>query len=693
MTTQTTRRILGADGRPLVPTLARAARATRSLSATYDAARTTNENSRHWALADGLSANAAASPEVRRTLRNRARYEVANNSYARGMVLTIANDCIGTGPRLQLTGEGISEEDATFVEREFAAWMQATNLPEKLRVMRVARSEDGEAFGIETDNPALPTPVKLDVQVVEADQCTSLSYLLPTPQHIDGIRYDAAGNPVVYEIARVHPGDPLGGFTAMTKPEQVPAARVFHWFRIDRPGQRRGVPEITPALPLFAQLRRLTLAVIAAAETAADIAAYIETEAPTAGEADELEPLDTIPIEPRTLMTLPAGSKVSQLKAEQPSTGYKEFKNEIINEIARCQNLPFNVAAGNSSGYNYSSGRLDHQIYFRSLEVDRAQLVTVMLDRIFANWLREAILIAGYFPASLRAVTDWSHQWFWDGGDLIDPEGESKALINLLEVGGTTLADHYARKGQDWQKKMLQRSRELDMERKRGMRAPLAPLAGEGQDPAAGKEAEAAAPAANIQDASLNGAQVTSLAAIISAVATGQLPIETARGLIVASFTTINEEEANRILRPLEGFKPTPAPTPAPKGRPAADDGEDAPNDAKALSAAAAGVVAIGETARAVLQGVASVAAEAGAKAAAAATPAIHVHAADQPPPVVHVTAQSAAPIVSVKVEPTPVKIENNVQVDVPPQVPVIAKELPDGTVLMTPQQPETQPE
>lgn len=692
-------RILGADGRPVVPSVTRAARSVRAmqrLSAQYDAARTTDDNRKHWALADGLSATAAASPEIRRTLRNRARYEVANNSYARGMVLTIANDCIGTGPRLQLTGEGVSENDATFVETEFAAWMQATNLPEKLRVMRVAKSEDGEAFAIEVDNPALPTQVKLDVQVTEADQCTSVSYMLPTPQHVDGIRYDANGNPIIYEFTRIHPGDPMGGLGAFAKPEQVPAARVFHWFRLDRPGQRRGIPEITPALPLFAQLRRYTLAVIAAAETAADIAAYLQTDGPAGGEADEVEPLDTIPIEQRTMMTLPAGWTINQLKAEQPATGYKEFKNEILNEIARCQNLPFNVAAGNSSGYNYSSGRLDHQVYFRSQEVDRAQLVTVMLDRLFADWVREAILIEGYLPQSMRSVaTNWSHQWFWDGGDLIDPEGESKALGNLLEVGGTTLADHYARKGQDWQKKLLQRSRELDMERKLGMRAPLAPLAGEGQDPAkpAADAAAPAAPAANIQDASLNGAQVTSLAAIISAVATGQLPIETARELIVASFTTINEEEANRILKPLEGFTPTPAPAPAPKGRPPASDGEDAPDNAKALSAAAAGVVAIGETARAVLQGVASVAAEAGAKAAAAATPAIHVHAAEQPAPVVHVTAQSAAPIVSVKVEPTPVTVENNVQVDVPPQVPVIAKEMPDGSVLMTPQQPEPQPE
>ena len=52
----------------------------RVIRARYDAAVTSDDNRRHWANADGLSANAANSSTVRRTLRNRARYETANNS-------------------------------------------------------------------------------------------------------------------------------------------------------------------------------------------------------------------------------------------------------------------------------------------------------------------------------------------------------------------------------------------------------------------------------------------------------------------------------------------------------------------------------------------------------------------------------------------------------------------------------------
>jgi hypothetical protein len=68
----------------------------------YDAAEITPDNIRHWRTADGLSADAANSPGVRRILRNRASHEIVNNSYLWGMTRTPANDVIGPGPRLQI---------------------------------------------------------------------------------------------------------------------------------------------------------------------------------------------------------------------------------------------------------------------------------------------------------------------------------------------------------------------------------------------------------------------------------------------------------------------------------------------------------------------------------------------------------------------------------------------------------------
>jgi lambda family phage portal protein len=432
----------------------------------YDAAQTNHDNRRHWALADGLSADAAASPAVRRTLRNRARYEVANNSYARGIVLTLANDCVGTGPRLQLMG--IEGDDARLVERAFVDWARAIDLAEKLRCMRVAVAEDGESFALMTSNPALATPVQLDLKLIEADQIATPIPTLAAINAVDGIMFDTAGNPVEYHVLKDHPGSPLG--TMRLAFDRVPVASMLHFFRPDRPGQRRGVPEITPAIPLFAQLRRYTLAVIAAAETAADYAGIVYTDAPAGGEADQVEPMDTIELEKRALLTMPGGWKMEQMRAEQPATTYAEFKHEILNEISRCLNMPFNIAAGNSSGYNYASGRLDHQTYYKSIRVDQARLAIQVLDRIFSAWVREAILIEGFLPQGLRSVaTDWSHQWFWDGHEHVDPAKEANAQATRLENNTTTLADEYARKGQDWEVQLRQRAREFALMRELGI--------------------------------------------------------------------------------------------------------------------------------------------------------------------------------------------------------------------------------
>jgi len=333
----------------------------RFIEGRYDAAQTTAENARHWAMADSLSADSAASGEVRRRLRERARYEVANNSYAKGIVLTMANDCVGTGPRLQLLSG--DTETNRLVEEAFARWARAVDLAGKLRTMRMAKATDGETFAVLTANPLVDSPVMLDIHLVEADRVASPFGALPiSALDVDGVQLDVYGNPQTYNVLRQHPGE-LGNW--LMEADRVPANAVVHWFRADRPGQHRGVPEITPALPLFAQLRRYTLAVLAAAETAADFAAVLYTDSPANGEATPLDPMDVVALEKRMATVLPDGWRLGQVEAQQPATGYGEFKREILNEIARCLNLPYNIAACNSSGYNYASDRTTRKVLSR----------------------------------------------------------------------------------------------------------------------------------------------------------------------------------------------------------------------------------------------------------------------------------------------------------------------------------------
>lgn len=435
--------ILDQFGKPFVSARERVAQ----LRARFDAAQTTDENTRHWAQADYLGPNSELDPSVRRTLRARARYEVANNTYAAGMLRTLANDTIGTGPSLQCqTGDRAAD---AAIEAAWWQWMEATRFPQKLRVMRESKARDGEVFASMRTNPRISSPVKLDVQVHESEMVAEPALSLNTSSLTDGILLDDFGNPIAYQLLLEHPGERILNIGGLQS-ETIRAEFMIHLMHATRPGAARGWPEITPALPLYAQLRRYTLAVIRCAEQAALMSWMIKTQqSPT--DPDSAEAFDTIETERGMGMTLPAGWEMQQLKAEQPTDTYPAFKREIIAEIARCLSMPYNVAAGDSSSYNYSSGRLDHRTYYKSLRVERSSIEVNCLNRVFGQWYAEASQIPGYLPPQFTAAVMPSYEWRWDGDEHVDPTKEADATETRLAIGISSYADECSKLGVDFE--------------------------------------------------------------------------------------------------------------------------------------------------------------------------------------------------------------------------------------------------
>ena len=429
----------------------------------FDAAQTTRDNIRHWAMADYLSADQEANPEIRKTLRMRSRYEVANNSYAKGLVQMLANDTIGTGPRIQLLTEDEHYNDE--IEREFMAWAEAIRLPQKLRMMRVARCQDGESFAAMVTNPKVNHPVKMDIQLLEADRIAGELQWKNDDNSVDGITYDDWGNPVSYRVLKYHPGDEK--FSTGREAFHIPAEYMLHIFRADRPGLHRGIPELTAALPLFAQLRRYNLAVLSAAEAAADFAAILYTDAPPDGEAERVPPMDALELERNMMLTVPAGWKMAQLDAKQPTANHAEFVKIILSEIARCAVSTYGSVSGDFSGHNYASGRLDNQLYHKSVLVDRAFWESEVLNQIFAMWFREYSLVnpTGEFRTP-------RHTWFWDGFVHVDPTKEANAQQIRLANHTTTLAAECAKDGRDYMSVLRQRAKEIKLMREYGIPVP-----------------------------------------------------------------------------------------------------------------------------------------------------------------------------------------------------------------------------
>ncbi len=440
-----------------------------------DAAQNTPENRKHWANADSLGPNAALDPTTRQRTRDRSRYETLNNSYLKGLVRSSAKDTVGTGPRPEITIPGdTSGEIAKQIEARYTAWARRNVLGRTYRVLHQSYVRDGDAFLLLDSNPQSEDPVKLFLRGIEAEQCETPPEFAGDPLVRGGVRVDARGIPQAYYFLKQHPGESGLLFAGLAGYQTISARSVLHWYAQDRFGQTRGLAETSPSLPLFSQLRRYSLATLTAAEIAAMLAGILETNMPPEGNTVSVESWEMVELVRGALMAAPAGWKATQFKPEQPTTNFTEFERTKLNEAGRCIGAPLNVTTGNSSGYNFSSGRLDHLPYQRGTWIDRDDFEQMVADRVFLAWANEAVLIDDYLPRELPPIAEWLVAWNWDGFDEIDQTKAASADDTRLRNGTATLGSILTeRQGVKWRDVVDQIAKEIEYCREKGVRHPM----------------------------------------------------------------------------------------------------------------------------------------------------------------------------------------------------------------------------
>lgn len=411
------------------------------LRARYDA---DQSNDAHWMNADYLGPNSASNPEVRRRLVSRSRYELGeNNGYLSGTILTLAHDFVGRGPKLTITDLAYSPEQKALIESRWNEYAKKIRLRELLWGYRLDRVYGGEAFGIEYTSDRIPDSMpRVKYKRIETEQVGSNALTLrnDSVENVDGIRIDRNGEVTAYHVLYDHPGDNI--FTAQFRSKQgrwMSSNRVTHWLRHPRPWYR-GIPELAVSLPLCALLRRYTLAVVKAAETAASFSAVLETDQPIPvanpipgvsiqGQqaSTHITDYSAFPIQQDMMTKLPNMHRLNQLDPKQPTTMFDDFIGALVREAVRPLRVPFNVAIGFSGGYNVSSGNLDKQMYQGVIQEDRQHCELEVLDEhVLPNWWEEAILIDGYFESEITGIVSRNiprHEWGWDKADEhVDPQ-------------------------------------------------------------------------------------------------------------------------------------------------------------------------------------------------------------------------------------------------------------------------------
>ncbi len=418
----------------------------------YDGAnQETADNPEHWKHADTLSAKAANSLAVRKMLRNRVRFEVANNCYGEGIVQTDADYIMGTGPTVQFRVPAGSPDrmknEARRAEMLFRKWSrhESINFPKMLRTAWRCRLQDGEPF-IRLSNRSEPIyGINLKPELIECDRVTdpTAEVAFNDKNVVDGVVV-RDGEPQEYLVLENHPGDMTG--YGWKEYDTVDADDMIHWFKPTRPHQYRGVPELAPALPLFSHLRRLTIATIKSAENAADLSLLLKTTMlPDGDGAYPVQPLSTFPMEAGMMMAMPEGWEPFQMQGEQPTQEYPDFKHEIVGEFGRCISMPLILALGDTRESSYASGRMDLKQYWHRVSNRQDDCQIEVVNPIVREWWKEA-------RQAHNIMLEWDQlevECFWDRQRHVDPDKESKANDRDLRNGSVSIDELYAERGMD----------------------------------------------------------------------------------------------------------------------------------------------------------------------------------------------------------------------------------------------------
>jgi capsid protein len=524
------------------------------LQARHEAAETNAANANHYALADSMSARTGYSPARRRTLRMRSRYEAENNSWLAGMLRTASNHIVGTGPSLQVMTT--DREANARLEWAWNHWTGTFPWVEMLKLAVRADWCDGECVGLRLSSGHDPD-MDLGVRLYEAEQLSD-PWQSPVDHTVeDGVRIDdKTGVPVEYHLLRRHPGDRIAVDTLQG--DWMPAADVIHTFRMDRPGQLRGIPRIAPALEDFIKQRRWEIATLRAAENAALQATAIRTNSASVEAASSPGDFLNVQLPDSGATILPEGWDIQNLKPEHPTTNHEAYTRVNLTKTARCLNMPYHVASGTSRDSNFSSANMDLRLaWVGEVKSEQLRFEMQFVRRVVAWFLDSLVTATGKYRGvldGLPAISDIPYTLTWDPIPTVDELDSAAASADRMATGLSSLSEELGGRGKDASSSIAKAASDLGLAIPNYLSLVRTKLFGMSFAEAAADPSVAAS--ANVAATALNGAQIVSLLQIVSQVVDGRLPAESARSAMKMSFPTLRDEQIDELLTPLEGFTP-----------------------------------------------------------------------------------------------------------------------------------------
>jgi lambda family phage portal protein len=368
-------------------------------------------------------------------LRSRHRDLVRNNPWASRAVQAIVANTVGHG----ITGELIGANRgaaAAFLNWAESSACDADGLHDlygmQAMVLRAVVESGDCLIRARVRRPEDGMDVPLQLQILEGDYLdhNKSEETKNGGRIIQGVQFNAIGQREGYWLYRNHPGDSLGMGTGSVF---VPADRVAHIYRADRPGQVRGVPWGASVMMTLRDLDDYEDAYLLRQKLANCITGFVHDHSLDLTGAETNLPMPET-LEPGLIAGLPAGKTIT-FNDPPRVDGYGAYTRDVLLRVAAGYGITFQALTGDLSSVNFSSGRMGWLEMHRNIEQWRwHMLIPQMLERVSGWWLEAAAL--GRVRVTGRERVEWTPP----RREMIDPTKETKAATDAIRAGLTSLS-------------------------------------------------------------------------------------------------------------------------------------------------------------------------------------------------------------------------------------------------------------
>lgn len=369
------------------------------------------------------------------TLRNRARELYRNSGYAFRAINVIVSNTIGTGIKPTPKGNARAVKRA---KDAWEKWAESTEIDQsgmmdfyaiQALVMRTVAMSGECLIRKHRLNSKENKSVPLQLQIMEGDYLDhSHDQSVDADGNfvIHGVKMNKKGQRVGYWLWDRHPGDVVR-IDALTS-NLIPADEVIHVYRIERPGQIRGIPFGVSGMLKIKDFDDYEDAQLIRQKIAACFALFVtdsnDVIAPSTGITNRIER-----IEPGTIEYLDPNKQITM--AEPPGTeGYAEYTRKMLQGIASSYGVTYEAMTGDLSNVNFSSGRMGWLEAHRLISEWQTQMIIPMFCLKVWDSFLEAAVIAGLIPTN-----EIPANWTPPRREMIDPVKEVNGLKEQVRAG------------------------------------------------------------------------------------------------------------------------------------------------------------------------------------------------------------------------------------------------------------------